>query len=86
MEKIIQQLKEKRKRKRTLILLLLIIIITLVEAYLITLHWRIAVPTVTDIFSASIGLSLAEYVADPTRADNFHFLNGRRKRSTESGS
>uniref|UniRef100_A0A5S6PYR9 Uncharacterized protein n=1 Tax=Trichuris muris TaxID=70415 RepID=A0A5S6PYR9_TRIMR len=34
----------------------------------------------------SIGLSLAEYVADPTRADNFHFLNGRRKRSTESGS
>ncbi|KFD51523.1 hypothetical protein M514_07573 [Trichuris suis] len=47
-EKIIQQLKEKRK--------------------------------------PSIGLSLAEYVADPTRADNFHFLNGRRKRSTEPGS
>ncbi|KRX72290.1 hypothetical protein T02_3809, partial [Trichinella nativa] len=29
---------------------------------------------------ASIGLSLAEYMADPERSQDFHFLRGRKKR------
>ncbi|XP_003377975.1 conserved hypothetical protein [Trichinella spiralis] len=72
LERFLQELREKRKRSR-------------ISKYSqnqesIRHRGNVLSSTVHLERLPSIGLSLAEYMADPERSQDFHFLRGRKKR------
>ncbi|OUC45748.1 hypothetical protein D917_01779 [Trichinella nativa] len=73
LERFLQELREKRKRSR----------ISKYSQNQESIRHRGNVLSSTvhlERLRSSIGLSLAEYMADPERSQDFHFLRGRKKR------